>query len=178
LWKNSLKEVWSLTSHRSKPSLLRRKGDELSFSGPAFVELIRAVLDKGVPFRFKAKGISMHPFIRNGDVITVYPLSGTSPRYGDVVAFIRPNTSTLIVHRVVGKGDDSFLIRGDNTGYFDGLIPTTNILGYVTKVERNDREAYLGLGLERFLIAFLTRRGLLLPLLSPIRRLIRPIIKR
>jgi signal peptidase len=167
-----------LTSHRSKPSLLRRKGDELSFSGPAFVELIRAVLDKGVPFRFKAKGISMHPFIRNGDVITVYPLSGTSPRYGDVVAFIRPNTSTLIVHRVVGKGDDSFLIRGDNTGYFDGLIPTTNILGYVTKVERNDREAYLGLGLERFLIAFLTRRGLLLPLLNPVRRLIRPIIKR
>ncbi len=167
-----------MTSQRSKPSLLRRKGNELSFSGPAFVELIRAVLDKGVPFRFKAKGISMHPFIRNGDVITVYPLSGTLPRYGDVVAFIRPGTSVLIVHRVVGKIDDSFLIRGDNTGYFDGLIPTANILGYVTKVERNDREAYLGLGPERFLIAFLTRRGLLLPLLRPVRRLIRPIVKR
>ena len=111
-------------------------------------------------------------------MITVYPLSGTLPRYGDVVAFVRPGTSTLIVHRVVGKSDDSFLIRGDNTGYFDGLIPTANILGYVTKVERNDREAYLGLGPERFLISFLTRRGLLLPLLSPIRRLIRPIIKR
>ncbi len=167
-----------MTSQRSKPSLLRIKGDELSFSGHAFVELIRAVLDKGVPFRFKARGISMHPFIRNGDVITVYPLSGTLPRYGDVVAFIRPNTSTIIVHRVVGESDDSFLIRGDNTGYFDGFIPTTNILGYVTKVERNDREAYLGLGPERFLIAFLTRRGLLLPLLRPVRRLIRPIIKR
>ena len=108
-----------MRSQAPKPSLLRRKGDELSLSGPAFVELIRAVLDRGVPFRFKAKGLSMHPFIRHGDVITITPLSENLPRYGDVVAFVRPRTFALVVHRVVGKRDGAFLIKGDNVACYD-----------------------------------------------------------
>ena len=166
-----------LKSRVSKPALLKREGNELSFSGPAFVELIRAVIGKGAPFRFKAKGISMHPFIRNGDVITISPLSGI-PRYGDVVAFTRPKGYSLVVHRVVAKKDDSFLIRGDNIPYSDGLIPEANILGCVTRVERDGKQVYLGLGPERFLIAFLTRRSLLSPLLLSVWKLIRPIVKR
>lgn len=167
-----------MRSQTSKPSLLRRKGDELSFSGPAFAELARAVLDRGVSFRFKAKGISMHPFIRHGDVITIFPISGSLPRYGDVVACVRPRAYTLVVHRVVGKHEGAFLIKGDNIAYPDGLIPMSNILGRVTKVERDGKEICLGLGPERFLIAFLTRRGLLPPLLVHILKLIRPIARK
>ena len=162
-----------MRSQTPKPSLLSRKGDELSLSGPAFVELIRAVLDKGLPFRFKAKGISMHPFIRHGDVLTISPLSDNLPRYGDVVAFIRPKVSSLVVHRVVGKRDGAFLIKGDNIAYTDGYIPMANILGSVTKVERDGKEIYLGLGLERLLIAFLIRRGILSYLLLPVYKLAR-----
>ena len=166
-----------MRSQTPKPSLLSRKGDELSISGRAFVELIRAVLDKGVPFRFKAKGISMHPFIRHGDVLTISPLSDNLLRYGDVVAFVRPRTFTLTVHRLVGKRDGAFLIKGDNTAYTDGLIPMANILGRVTKVEGDGKEVYLGLGPERLLIAFLIRRGTLSPLLFPVYRLARLITR-
>lgn len=167
-----------MRSQAPKPSLLSRKGYELSFSGPAFVELIRAVLDKGVPFRFKAKGLSMHPFIRHGDVITISPLFDNLPRYGDVVAFVRPRTFALVVHRVVGKRDGAFIIKGDNTVHFDEPIPTASILGSVTKVERDGKEVYLGLGPERLFIAFLTRRGVLLPLLFPVCKLARFIARR
>jgi signal peptidase I len=165
-----------LKSRMSEPSIFLNRGNELSLSGPALAELIQAVLDKETPFRFRAKGISMRPFIRHGDVITISPLSGNLPRCGDVVAFFRPVSKRLVVHRVVGRSDGFLLIKGDNAARDDGFIPTANILGCVTKVERNGKEVYLGLGPERFLIAFLTRRGLLFPLLLPMWKLARPII--
>jgi signal peptidase I len=136
------------------------------------------VLDRGVPFRFKAKGISMHPFIRHGDVITITPLFDNLPRYGDVVAFVRPKASTLVVHRVVGKRDGAFIIKGDNVACSDEPIPTASILGSVTKVERDGKEIYLGLGPERLFIAFLTRRGILPPLLLSVCKLARFIARR
>ena len=162
----------------SEPPLPGNRADVLSLSGPALTAITRAVLGKGVPFRFRARGASMRPFIRDGDVITVTPLSGNLPRYGDVAAFIRPGTRQLVIHRVVGKSNGSFLIKGDNSFRDDGFIPLANILGRVTKVERDQKKVYLGLGPERCLIAFLTRSGLLYPLLFPVWRLIRLIIKR
>jgi hypothetical protein len=37
------------------------------------VELARAVLAKGKSFRFHAPGLSMTPFIRDGDFVTIGP---------------------------------------------------------------------------------------------------------
>ena len=166
-----------LKSQTSKPALFIGKGDELSLSGPALTELLLAVLDKGLPFRFRAKGFSMTPFIRDGDVITISPLFGIPPRHGDVVVFIRPGTERVVVHRVVGKKGDSYLIKGDNTFEADGFIPKSNILGSVKKVERQGKAVRLGIGPERLLLAFLTRRGRPNSLLLPVWKLVRPIIK-
>jgi signal peptidase I len=134
------------------------------------------MLGKGMSVSFTAKGFSMAPFIKDGDVLTVVPLEGTSPVSGDVVAFFRPGTEKLTIHRVIGEEGDSYWMRGDNSLQADGFIPKTSILGRVKRVERNGKKVYLGLGLERFLIAFLNRRGLIYPLLSPIRRVIRLLI--
>jgi hypothetical protein len=166
-----------LTSQRAKPALLLKKQDELSLSGAAFIALLRAVLDKGVPFRFQATGFSMSPFIRNGDVLTVFPLSGR-PRLGDVVAFVKQETGGLAIHRVVGTGAGGCLIRGDNSSRDDGFVPEANILGCVTKVERSGKNVLLGLGPERYLIAFLVRKGLLIPLLLPIPRRLKTLLRR
>jgi SOS-response transcriptional repressor LexA len=155
-----------------------RRIEDSTLSMPALVELLRAVLERGEPFRFEAPGFSMSPFIQDGDLITVAPLSGASPGRGDVVAFLRPGSGKLIVHRVVGKRGNAFLIRGDNAEESDDLVPAENVLGRVTKVERNGRRVRLGLGPERYLIAFLTRRGLLRPLLLWVWPLVRPIVRR
>jgi signal peptidase I len=171
-------EIHTLRNLEDKPALFSKKGVELKLSGPDLIELLRAVLDKGLPFRFTAKGFSMSPFIKDGDVITVSPQTNNSIRSGDVVAFIRPRMKTLVIHRVVEKRGEYFHIKGDNTLDSDELIPATNILGRVIRVERNGKEVLLGLGPERFLIAFLTRRGLLLPILSPVWKMVRPIVRR
>ena len=145
-----------------KPDLHLIHGKALSLSGPALLELVREVLAKGVPFRFRAKGWSMSPFIRDGDVILIAPFSNTRPRLGDVVAVNHPETGRLVVHRVIGKNHQSCLIQGDNlSGENDGWVPMEKIMGRVTRVERNGKKVWLGLGLERYGIAFFSRIGLL-----------------
>ncbi len=167
-----------LNAQGTRPKFAIVKGSELSLSAPALVELLRAVLDKGAPVRFRAKGFSMSPFIKNEDVVTLSPLQNTSPGVGDVIAFVLQGIDKLCVHRVVGKKGDFYVTKGDNTSEADESVPRENILGFVTRVERDGKEVFLGLGPERFLIAFLGRRGLLLPLILPVWKVIRAMIKR
>jgi signal peptidase I len=161
-----------------KPALFRRKDGELALSGPVLSELLRAVLEKGVPFRFRANGFSMSPFIRDGDVVTVSPLFDVTPRLGDVVAVIEPGAGRLVLHRVVGKRSSSYVTKGDNIAKEDGLVSIENILGFVKKVERKGERVGVGFGPERIAIAILNRRGLLSPLLIATRKLLPLSIKR
>ena len=166
-----------MTSQRVKPALLIKKRGELTLSGTAFTTLLRAVLDKGVPFRFRATGFSMSPFISNGDVLTVVPLSGR-PRIGDVVAFVNEGTGALAIHRVVGKSGGNCLIKGDNSLKDDGYVAEVDILGRIKKLERNGKKILVGLGPERYVLAFLTRKGLLIPLLLPALRRLNALLRR
>ncbi|MBM4128546.1 MAG: hypothetical protein FJ243_00330 [Nitrospira sp.] len=138
--------------------------------------LVGDILANGSHCRFQAKGHSMSPFIKDGDVVTVSPLS-SSPGIGNVIASIHPETKRLSIHRVIGKEGDSYLIKGDNSSEADGLVEKGNILGYVTKVERDGEKVFIGLGPERFLIAFLSHIGLLSLLLPPLWKLIRPFVR-
>jgi hypothetical protein len=160
-----------------KGGILIRKGGELFLSGSSLIELLWSILDKGVPFRLRAKGFSMSPFIRDGDVITVAPLPGTSLQLGDVLASIHPKTGKLIVHRVVRKWGNSCLINGDAVPETDGLVSRVNVLGRVSNVERDGKEVFLGLGPERFLIAFFSHTGLF-PSLLLLFKLFYPVIRR
>jgi signal peptidase I len=146
-----------------------------ALSGAGFTVLMEAVLEKGVPFRFTAHGNSMTPFIRDGDVITVAP---GRIRFGDIVAFARPHGGKLTVHRVVGISRDGYLIKGDNLLMPDGCVPRTTLLGRVVGVERRSRRMRLGLGIERVVIAFLSRCGWLIPWIGAARRVIRPGVKK
>ena len=171
-------EIQSPQSCRYDPVLFIKKGDELKLSELDLIDLLQAVLNKGASFRFRAKGFSMSPFIKDDDIVTVSPHTDNSSMPGDVVAFIRPEMKKLVIHRVVGKEGEYFHIKGDNVPNTDELIPETNILGRVTMVERNGKEVLFGFGPERFLIAFLTRNGYLSTMLFYFSKIIRPFLKR
>ncbi len=146
------------------PRLFVARVGELRLSGQALLELMRAVLARGLPFRFCARGWSMTPFIRDGDVLTVSPLQ-QSPGLGEVVAFVRPGIEKLVVHRVVARHGAASLVQGDaESEYADRLVLRGNLLGRVIRVERNGRNVWLGLGPERVVIAWLSRLGQLTPL--------------
>jgi hypothetical protein len=161
------------------PQLFTTHADDFPLSGEALLDLLQTVLSKGVLFRFKARGWSMSPFILDGDVITIAPLKNRSPGVGEVVAFIRPESGNLVVHRVVARHGDHALIHGDDIPeYPDGLIPLDNILGSVIRIERNNRRIWLGLGPEKVLIAWLSRVKLLTPLRVCISAIRRPFLRR
>ncbi|MDF1590733.1 MAG: S24/S26 family peptidase [Desulfobacterales bacterium] len=153
--------------HRPEPALLLKKG-ELSLSGPALKDLMQAVLRKHVPFRFRASGFSMAPFIKDGDVLTVFPVIDSPPGIGDVAAFSHPAGGRLAVHRIVAQNKSGYRLKGDGADDADGMVSQANIIGIVRKVERNGHRVLLGLGPEKILIAFLSVTGLLSHLLRPL----------
>lgn len=119
-----------------------------------------AVLGKGAKFRFKARGTSMTPFVLSGDLITITPQRKKTIQVGKIVAFRRPEDEKVVVHRVVAVSAINVLINGDDQPrYSDGWVAKENIIGEVTRIERNGRSVWLGLGFERYLIAFLSRKG-------------------
>jgi hypothetical protein len=130
--------------------------------------LLGAVLARGIPFRFEARGSSMSPFIRNGDLVTVAPLLGRPARFGEVVAFAGP-VEGLVVHRVIATRLGGYSIRADNSRFSDGLVSAARIFGAVDRVERRGRRVRLGLGPERVLVAGLARLGMLYPLIAALR---------
>ena len=162
-----------MNPRQPRPILADSSANELALSSPDLVELLRAVLAKGQRVRFRARGFSMSPFIKDGDTVVVSPLSAGRPGFGDVVAFTHPATGKLVVHRVVGRRGPDCLAKGDSNSGTDGWVPRKCLLGRVTAAERQGRPAPLGLGPERFVLALLTRFGLFKPLIGPAWRVLR-----
>jgi signal peptidase I len=140
--------------------------------------LLEAVLEKRYSLRFRARGFSMSPFIRDGDVLTLSPLAHGKLRLGDIVAFPNVTTNGLIVHRVVAIKDGCAVTRGDNADWPDGRVSLCDVLARVTRVERDGRNVRRGLGAGRLFIASLSRKGWLKPLLVPVGKAIRTVIPR
>lgn len=114
-------------------------------------------------------GASMAPFIRTGDVVTLRPCERA--RLGDVVARLA-GPDRLLVHRVVTGGEPP-LTRGDSAHEPDPPLSPGELLGRVWAVERAGRGVRAGLGPERQVLAWLSRRGWLRPLLVLARRAVR-----
>jgi signal peptidase I len=125
---------------------------ELGLGGQDFAALAGEILGRGEALRFRAKGASMRPFIRDGDLVEVRPIGATSVRRGDVVLF-RAEGGRALAHRVVRVvGDDrreALVTKGDSITWCDGPISREQVLGRVVAVERDGRRIGLGGGLQR-----------------------------
>lgn len=145
-------------------------GGALPLSGAALAGLMGAVLEKGKPFRFEARGESMHPSVRDGDVLTVEPLAGRPLRPGDIVAFVHPGTGALRVHRVIGLEPGRFVLKGDNALGADPAVGPEAILGRVVGLERGGRRRRLRPAVLAAAAARLSRSGWYTRLVRRVRR--------
>jgi phage repressor protein C with HTH and peptisase S24 domain len=153
-----------------KPAPPVRKNGDFTLSGESLTDILRAVLGQGKPFRFRARGLSMSPFIRDGDVVTIRPLGRTRPRTGDIAAFLYPGTDKVAVHRIVREKSGRYSLKGDNAPGIDGSLPLDRILGKVTRVERDGAKVALGGRVGAAAIASLSRSGLLARAVGAARR--------
>jgi len=113
------------------------KNDRLKISGPAFALVVQSVLKKGGTAKFKVTGSSMTPTIRNNDVLSISPYKGNNPEVGEVVALLDRANSRIIIHRIIEKRENMFLLKGDGLWRYDGLFPKEWIAGFVLGLERS-----------------------------------------
>ena len=105
-----------------------------------FIALSKEILGKGSMLRFRARGFSMQPFIRDSEVIHVKPAGFSDIKLGDVVFYCVAGKK-LVAHRAIKriseKGKILLVTVGDSfTAYCDYVHPD-DILGKVVIVEKN-----------------------------------------
>ncbi len=104
-----------------------------------FIDLLR----EGYIIRSWAVGESMAPCIKKGDLLVVKPISLKDARIGEIVAYRKDEShSVLTTHRVIQKGKDGgrryVITKGDRNIYRDfPLVCPLAVLGKVTGIERN-----------------------------------------
>jgi len=113
--------------------------DSIDCATAAFAELSADLLKAGVGVRFRARGNSMAPLVRDGDALLVRWVDSSLLRVGDVVLCSCP-PDRLVAHRVVrveaGPDGPCFSVQGDQVALPDGVIRAAQIHGRVVAIER------------------------------------------
>ena len=105
------------------------------------IEVIDEVLDGGGEFRMYPKGISMLPFIVQGRDSVVLRRDAAHGAKKHDIAFYRRTDGQFVLHRVMKVCDDgSFVMCGDNQTVLEPDIKKEQIIGYVSRLYKGDRE--------------------------------------
>ena len=104
-----------------------------------FLALLHDLLGQGLTVRFQARGASMSPAIRDGEVVLVTPVIVNKLRKGDVV--LTRSTNAFRLHRLViaDHARDEFVTRGDCGQENDPSVKGDQILGLAQA-----KEVYVG----------------------------------
>ncbi len=107
-----------------------------------FSELSILILETGRTLRFTARGVSMEPFVRDGDHLSVTAVAPILIRPGDIV-LCTSDPGHTVVHRVVSRkgkpGNLQFLVQGDRSPAPDGWIDEEQVFGKLTALDRGHR---------------------------------------
>lgn len=106
-----------------------------------------SMLKQGEKIYTQARGMSMYPFIKNGDYLEIEPINPSEIKMGDIVAIDcqEKEGAWFVVHRVVGiKGNlqnIEFITKGDfhRTGAGESTAGKL-IVGVVNKLQRGSLE--------------------------------------
>lgn len=98
--------------------------------------LLAEALERTSRCALHVRGDSMHPTIRDGEVVIVESVHRRPPTAGDIV--VLPGDDFLYVHRLVGiaweAGKPVALTAGDGNRGLDGRVDLEQIIGRVVEV--------------------------------------------
>ncbi len=113
-------------------------------------EIVTGLLRQNIAVHFQAKGPSMNPVIRSGDVVLVRPLAANEPKPGAICLY--QAHGRLVLHRTIGrsKDADTFRFTGDAALHGEETVLRNDILGLAESLTRRGRERALDTALVRF----------------------------
>jgi signal peptidase I len=107
----------------------------------SFTYLVAELLSLGHSVRFRANGQSMHPTIRDGEIVTVMPITLAKVRLSDIILY--RTDRGVVAHRVMAILNDLFTLRGDSSDCRNELVAADRVLGKVVAVKRGSRSINL-----------------------------------
>jgi signal peptidase I len=105
-----------------------------------FMELSEEVLNREHYLRFRMRGVSMFPSLKDDDIITIKRVDTSDIRPGDIIFFAPPfykGITHRVIKRTIVDGKSAFITKGDLCPFFDGYVYPEHILGRLVAVERN-----------------------------------------
>jgi signal peptidase I len=104
-------------------------------------DMAREVLLSSGSMELRARGSSMFPTVRPGDVLMIEPAGTEQVRVGDVV--VTANDSGFVSHRVVAIGNDDkgawLITRGDASTVSDFAVRDNDLVGRVAYMIRKGK---------------------------------------
>src|SRR5713226_5518127 len=126
-------------------------------SSSAFRDLVSEMLASGLRFRFQARGRSMLPVIKDGEILHVAPVPPGKLKVGDIVLF--SEGTQLKAHRIVRRKQNSFRTRGDSGLEMDNAIRGEQFMGRIVAKERAESGGVISLGGCRARLRFLAQEA-------------------
>lgn len=102
-----------------------------------FAVLSAELIENTGGLRFRARGRSMVPCIRDGDILTVEKVDPSHLRTGEVILG-KVSDNLLLAHRIIARKGDSWTICGDALIQHDPPLPADRIMGRVSSIERGE----------------------------------------
>ena len=100
-----------------------------------FFSYVESEIAEGRSVRFRMKGVSMHPFLRNGrDEVVLYPCRANELKPMDVVLFRYQGKHLL--HRILRKEGNRLLIQGDGSFVAKEECLSEDVVGVVREFYR------------------------------------------
>ncbi|MFH1772363.1 MAG: signal peptidase I [Candidatus Omnitrophota bacterium] len=111
-----------------------------------FINISTRLMDDARLLRFKAKGKSMHPAIKDGDILTLEKPIKETLKEGEIIFFLR-NGKCPVIHRIkrIEKEQEKILIYtgGDSLNGADEAVDLENVIGRVCAIERNSHPIHV-----------------------------------
>ena len=128
-----------------------------------FSDVLADTLSRGESVRLRVQGVSMLPWLRDGDAVRIRPAAGRRIARGDIALFLRA-PDRPILHRVVrvGRQDGQTVLEclGDSEHGEPERVPASAVLG-VVDLSSWARAGYLAVNpARRFLNRWLSRKGI------------------
>jgi signal peptidase I len=102
-----------------------------------FFAKVETEISAGRSVRFKVKGHSMYPLLRDGkDEVTISPLT-CDPSVYDIVLF--RYRGKHILHRIISIEGDTYTIQGDGIYLSCEYCTREEIIGVVTHIHKNGK---------------------------------------
>ncbi|WP_270180223.1 signal peptidase I [Alkalihalobacillus sp. CinArs1] len=104
--------------------------------------ILRTLMNEHGQLEVPSKGMSMYPFIKEGDCCVFETMDLSLIKRGDVVLF-QSRDGNLTGHRFIKSHKSStkqwFIFKGDTNLYPDAPVRESEIIGVLTSISRNNR---------------------------------------